>query len=401
MLRFAALSLISVFVLLGHAQPPPSHRMAHRTARHQGPPPNRDTIYFPLERDILFPDTNGSSELEDKMWYHISDFHFDRVENLPQPKHKHKMPPPRPGQPFPPPPGGFKTKKNRRRRRICEQKYSEYVERIFPNDTAVVDDANDADFDGRILARPGEYPHMAAVGFEADAGQIQYKCGGSLISENFVLTAAHCTSIYDTSPKWVRIGDLNLVSDERTVEPQLMQIQDIFRHPNYTKELYYNDIALLKLQGEVELTVYVRPIRLWVFSELPTSIAFAMGYGSTSFAKPMTNRLTNLNLTVVPNAECNSGLPPIAETPNGVVASQICAQDYILNRDTCQGDSGGPLQLNLPGRRRRQNIHYHLIGITSYGVFCRSSYPSVYTRISSFLDWIEGTAWNDANDFMQ
>ncbi|XP_034659958.1 uncharacterized protein LOC117896056 isoform X3 [Drosophila subobscura] len=260
MLRSAALSLISVFVLFGHAQrppptppPPPPHRMAHRTARHQGPPPNRDTIYFPLERDILFPDTNGSSELEDKMWYHISDFHFDRVENLPQPKHKHKMPPPRPGQPFPPPPGGFKTKKNRRRRRICEQKYSEYVERIFPNDTAVVDDANDADFDGRILARPGEYPHMAAVGFEADAGQIQYKCGGSLISENFVLTAAHCTSIYDTSPKWVRIGDLNLVSDERTVEPQLMQIQDIFRHPNYTKELYYNDIALLKLQGEVDI----------------------------------------------------------------------------------------------------------------------------------------------------
>ncbi|XP_022214279.2 uncharacterized protein LOC111068843 isoform X2 [Drosophila obscura] len=241
MFRAAALSLISVFVLCCHAQRP------------QGPPPNRDTIYFPIERDILFPDANGSNELEDKMWYHISEFHFDRVENLPQPKHKHHMPPPSPGQPFPPPPGGFKKKKNRRRRRICEQKYSEYVERIFPNDTAVADDANDADFDGRILARPGEYPHMAAVGFEADTGQIQYKCGGSLISENFVLTAAHCTSIYGTSPKWVRIGDLNLVADERTVEPQLMQIEDIFTHPNYTNQLYYNDIALLRLQGEVDI----------------------------------------------------------------------------------------------------------------------------------------------------
>lgn len=144
------------------------------------------------------------------------------------------------------------------------------------------------------------------------------------------------------------------------------------------------------------MTAFVRPIRLWIFSELPTTIAFAMGYGATSFAKAMTNRLTNLNLTIVPNSECNTELPALAEAPNGVMDSQICAQDYILNRDTCQGDSGGPLQLNLPGRRRRQRIHYHLIGVTSYGVFCRSSYPSVYTRVSSYLDWIEQTVWPDS-----
>ncbi|XP_020813822.1 serine protease snake [Drosophila serrata] len=370
-------------------------------AAHPPPPrgqpglPEKSSIYFPVEKDILFPDSdNGSNESSEKMWYHINDFRYGGEENRPKPKPKHHPPPPKPGQPFPPPPWGFKKKKNQRRR-ICEEKYSQYVEQIFPNDTAVAADANDADFDGRILVRPGEYPHMAAVGFEAGGGQVEYKCGGSLISENFVLTAAHCTSIYDLAPKWVRIGDLNLVAEERNVEPQLMRIQEIITHPDYNKDFYYYDIALLKLESKVELTVYVRPIRLWIYSELPTTIAFAMGYGATSFTKPMTNRLTNLNLTIVPNAECNQELPALAETPNGVLDSQICGQDYNLNRDTCQGDSGGPLQLNLPGRRRRHRIHYHLIGITSYGVFCRSNYPSVYTRVSFYLDWIEQTTWSN------
>lgn len=143
----------------------------------------------------------------------------------------------------------------------------------------------------------------------------------------------------------------------------------------------------------------MRPIRLWVNEEIPTSIAFAMGYGSTSFSKSMTNRLTHLNVTIVPNDECNGDLPTFAETPDGILDSQICAQDFILNRDTCQGDSGGPLQLNLPGRRRRHHIHYHLIGITSYGVFCRSSFPSVYTRVFTYLDWIERVTWGSGRQW--
>ncbi|EDW83059.2 uncharacterized protein Dwil_GK22652 [Drosophila willistoni] len=390
-----ALALLSSIVCC-YAQPPPPPP----PPRHPSLPFEKDSsIRFPVERDILFPGPDESEE--EKTWYRIREFRFNQYENLPEPMHRHHRPPPRPGQPFPPPPSGYKKPGNRNgRRRLCEQKYSEYVERIFPNDTAVVDDANDANFDGRILAKPGQYPHMAAVGFETETQQIEYKCGGSLISENFVVTAAHCTAISDLIPKWVRIGDLNLMIDEQTVEPQVLEIDTIYKHPDYNKDLYYNDIALLKLSQNVHLTKYVRPIRLWVFSELPTTIAFAMGYGATSFAKAMTNRLTNLNLTIVPNDECNRELPALSETPDGVLASQICGQDYILNRDTCQGDSGGPLQLNLPGRRRQQNIHYHLIGLTSYGVFCRSSYPSVYTRISSYLDWIEQITWSAELDLV-
>lgn len=120
-----------------------------------------------------------------------------------------------------------------------------------------------------------------------------------------------------------------------------------------------------------------------------------MGYGSTAFARERTNRLTHLNMTIVSNEDCNEDMPAIPEAEKGIIESQLCARDYVLNRDTCQGDSGGPLQLNIRGRRRRNRLHYNLIGITSYGLVCRSGYPSIFTRVYSFLDWIENIVWKD------
>ncbi|KAL7727373.1 hypothetical protein ACLKA6_003031 [Drosophila palustris] len=376
--------------------PPPPRRL-----------PNNGSFQFPKDRDIIFPDPKQSAEQSDEqssnnILYKINDFQYDNFGNLPMPNstRKHHKSPYKPGQPFPPPPSGHgqKKRKNKRggRRRLCERKYSEYIQRIFPNDTAIAEDANDEEFDGRILARPGEYPHMAALGFQQNSEKIEYKCGGSLISENFVLSAAHCTNDEGVAPTWVRIGGLNLMIDEVSGTSQIIAIKSISNFPNYRDDLYYHDIALLQLERNVMLTEFVRPIKLWVNEEIPTSIAFAMGYGSTSFSKTMTNRLTHLNVTIVPNDECNRDLPAFEETPDGIIESQICAQDFILSRDTCQGDSGGPLQLNLPGRRRRNHIHYHLIGITSYGVFCRSSFPSVYTRVFTYLDWIEQLAWGSS-----
>ncbi|XP_013102252.1 serine protease snake [Stomoxys calcitrans] len=280
--------------------------------------------------------------------------------------------------------------------RLCERKYGEYIRRIFPDESDTAKDANDAEFNGRSLAAPGEYPHMTALGFVSDNGQVDYKCGGSLISDRFVVTAAHCTNIVGEVPTKVRIGDLNLLEEEPHLEPQIHNIKKIHNHPDYKSTSYYNDIALLELETEIDLTEFARPIRLWTRpSTGPFTIAYAMGYGSTDFAKQRTNRLTDLNMTIISNEVCNRELPQIPETDRGIIDSQLCARDYALNRDTCQGDSGGPLQLNIRGRRRRNRLHYQLVGITSYGLYCRSGYPSIFTRVYSFLDWIESIVWKD------
>lgn len=66
------------------------------------------------------------------------------------------------------------------------------------------------------------------------------------------LSVPHHYFFLSLAPKWVRIGDLNLVAEEGNVEAQLLRIQEIFRHPQYNKEFYYDDIALLKLESKVE-----------------------------------------------------------------------------------------------------------------------------------------------------
>ncbi|XP_036325275.1 serine protease Hayan [Rhagoletis pomonella] len=280
--------------------------------------------------------------------------------------------------------------------RLCERKYNEYIARIFRNDEEITADANDSEFDGRVLASPGEYPHMTALGFEREDKTYDYKCGGSLISENFVITAAHCTNITGEVPTIARIGDINLMVDEKHLAPQIFPIRRIYTHPQYDGVTNYNDIALLQLNTSVEFTEFVRPIKLWTKPKLPLITAFAMGYGATSFARAPTQQLTDFNMTLIANDECNQLLPQLDEVPRGIISSQICAEDFVMHRDTCQGDSGGPLQYNIRGKRRRNRVHYHLIGITSFGLLCRSPNPGVYTRIFSYLDWIERTVWNSS-----
>lgn len=73
---------------------------------------------------------------------------------------------------------------------------------------------------------------------------------------------------------------------------------------------------------------------------------------------------------------------------NGLIPSQLCAINAVENRDACQGDSGGPIFLN-----EAKTGLSTVIGIVSFGVSCGTDLPAVYTRIASYIDWIEGIVW--------
>lgn len=111
---------------------------------------------------------------------------------------------------------------------------------------------------GGVATNPGDFPHMAALGYpDFDANEsIAWNCGGSLVSENFVLTAAHCLT--RSQPTVVRLGQVNLTPD--TVEgAEEIPIAETIMHPDYRSNRVYHDIALVRLARNATMNDLVYP----------------------------------------------------------------------------------------------------------------------------------------------
>lgn len=110
-----------------------------------------------------------------------------------------------------------------------------------------------------IPTSPGEFPHMAALGFrEGVSNNLEFKCGGSLISEKYVITAAHCVE-GTQKPSIVRLGKTSLKDNEDMTQAVDVEISRFISHPDYRGSQSSLDISLIVLKEEVEFSSYVRP----------------------------------------------------------------------------------------------------------------------------------------------
>lgn len=229
-------------------------------------------------------------------------------------------------------------------------------------------------------AKPRQFPHMAALGF-GKINSIKWGCGGSLISDHFILTAAHCTSGIHGRVKFVQLGDIKLDG----TSSKLFFVRKIYVPKDYRPTVKYNDIALLQLNKPVKFSPEIFPACLEDVKDgfLKFDVQ-GLGWGKTE-NDAQSEILQVVNLEYFDN--CFDVIKRNRFIPSGIKEeSQICFGHKTEMKDTCGGDSGGPLNY-FDGT-------YKVFGITSFGKDCAViGYPAVYTRVSYFINWIEDIVW--------
>ena len=234
---------------------------------------------------------------------------------------------------------------------------------------------------GGDRAPAGSHPWQVAllVSGLADNVQAQF-CGGTLIAENWVVTAAHCVD-GGTSASGVAVlaGTLSLAD---TKAPRVA-VKRIVVHPNWKPATNESDIALLELAKPVVPGPALRPIGYAATSALPASGALltVSGWGATKEGGAGSTELLTVDVPVVALKACND-----PRSYGGVVAgSMVCAGREQGGKDSCQGDSGGPAVMNAAAEPL-------LAGIVSWGHGCARPWKyGIYTRVGSFAPWVKKT----------
>jgi len=241
--------------------------------------------------------------------------------------------------------------------------------------------------DLRIVGGEEVSPHALPYQVSVQSTSGSHFCGGSIIADDMILTAAHCMEGVDgNSPNMqVRVGAHSLTDGSG----QVIKVATTYtnqEYPNLSK-----DVAVLKLAEKItDKNTKIIKLADQSFFDAKVKVGTALkvsGWGTLTSNGSMPDKLMAVNVPYVSNEVCNS-----AEAYSGKVqATEICAGYKEGGKDSCQGDSGGPLVV-------KEGNDYVQVGIVSWGEGCADANKyGVYGKVDALKSWIDSAvAGNEA-----
>uniref|UniRef100_A0A4W5MBZ7 trypsin n=2 Tax=Hucho hucho TaxID=62062 RepID=A0A4W5MBZ7_9TELE len=200
-------------------------------------------------------------------------------------------------------------------------------------------------------------------------------CGGSLINDQWIISAAHCWM--NPWSQLAILGDHHIWKHEGT--EQYMSVNAIYWHQSYDYQTLDHDIMLLKLAHPVTLNKFVKPIALPTACPKAGDMCVVSGWGNIytdSVFNPF--NLQCVDIPILSKKACEESYP------GQITDTMVCAGYLEGGKDSCQGDSGGPVVCNG-----------ELQGVVSWGYGCAEhSNPGVYAKVCIFNDWLTSTMTN-------
>uniref|UniRef100_H3DFT8 Suppressor of tumorigenicity 14 protein homolog n=1 Tax=Tetraodon nigroviridis TaxID=99883 RepID=H3DFT8_TETNG len=232
---------------------------------------------------------------------------------------------------------------------------------------------------GGEVADEGEFPWQVSLHIK-NRGHV---CGASIISPNWLVTAAHCVQDEGTlrlsqPGSWEAYLGLHV---QQNIKKSVVvrNLKRIIPHPNYNEYTYDNDVALMELDSPVTYSDYIQPICLPAPQhDFPVGeTVWITGWGATREEGPAATVLQKAQVRIINQDTCNSLM-------GGQITSRmLCAGVLTGGVDACQGDSGGPLSSPTGNQM-------FLAGVVSWGEGCaRRNKPGIYTRVTKYRAWIK------------
>ncbi|TNM97665.1 hypothetical protein fugu_013911, partial [Takifugu bimaculatus] len=218
----------------------------------------------------------------------------------------------------------------------------------------------------------------ALDGARADAVG-KFHCGGALIDESWVLTAAHC--LENSLTFRVRLGDYERLRAEGT--EVTLKVTKTFKHPKYNRRSADNDISLLRLETPAPLSDYIVPVCLpgrhlaqRVLNKNGT-MTVVSGWGKEDLeSSRYSSALNVIKVPLVDTDTCRG------QMYYNITSNMLCAGIVGQKMDACEGDSGGPMVTLYRDT-------WFLVGLVSWGEGCGNVEKlGVYTKVSNYIDWI-------------